>query len=334
MVGVVSEAMTTLSNTEVGPISSADRRAKYLSSTTQMLVRCSVVSWHDGRLDHMRALAEHAHWQVVHCRDAREALRAAFKNTLSLAVIDMPAVDSESYQSYRGLAERIIEVGKVIGASDMLMVLCTSTQSVQEEIWARQLGAWTYLPFAGTDVPFAGSLPSEESATAYNAAMVRGSMIKGGMPMADGSPPNGDERTAGQSGADRKTDGRVKESRMTTPMKVGEAGEVGIGPTGIGMDGKPPDVPTGSDGPTAADSKTGPLLPLSGPFDHEGLLMVFREARLALANMTASQTKIGTRMGTNIGWDLKLTDDTSKGRSTSSQTCQENGLQKKNDQPR
>ena len=259
-------AMATLSKTVVEPVSAAGRHAVCVPNVSRMVLRCCVVSWHSGRLAHLRALAELENWKVVHCRNARDALRAAFSDPLSLTVIDLPSFASETYVSYRELAERMCEVGKVGGETDMLLVLCSSSQSVQEEIWARELGVWNYFRFAN-------GLPADLN------RQIQGDVVQEGSIAGDGVAPD-------QASPDRITSRAVENGALS---KNGLAGSR-----------------TGEDERNGLVCVSAPLL--EGPFDDAGLLMVFGEARIALANMNSAHGNAGAQHGGHRGWDLKLAD--------------------------
>jgi hypothetical protein len=162
----------------------------------------------------------------------------------------------------------------VDGANDMLLVLCTSAQSVQEEIWARELGVWNYCPF-GDDLA-----PSEMTTNCT------GSVTSDPM---DGL-------------------GRSNSSQLNSKGHLPRIAERVSGPTASGANGQA-------------------SVPLKGSIDHAGLLMVFSEARIALANMEASRNNTGAQAGANKAWDLKFLADTSPERFNHGWPYQENGCQ-------
>lgn len=140
--------MTTLSNTVISyPVPTSDRALRTGRAAIPDLLRCAVVSWHAERCEHIRRAAECEAWVALVCEDEREAMQCAFRENLPLAIVDLPLAEASRYPDFRELARRLCEVGKSDGTGDMLLVVCTSAESVQEEIWARQLGVWSYLPF-------------------------------------------------------------------------------------------------------------------------------------------------------------------------------------------
>jgi ActR/RegA family two-component response regulator len=103
------------------------------------LLRCLVVSLNARRRRLIRAAAESQAWDAFVCRDAGEFLRAAFKRSVPLVVVDMPRETSKHYSELQQAVDRAKQVS---GA--LLVVAGWSGQSI-EEIWARKLGAWSYL---------------------------------------------------------------------------------------------------------------------------------------------------------------------------------------------
>jgi hypothetical protein len=73
------------------------------------------------------------------CRDAGEFLRAAFKRSVPLVIVDLPAEDSPDYWALRDATTRAKQI------SNALLVVAGSGAASGEELWARQLGAWSYL---------------------------------------------------------------------------------------------------------------------------------------------------------------------------------------------
>ncbi len=129
------------------------------------VMRCAVVSPCSERLEGIRLAAEREAWEAIVCKDASAMLRCVFRETLPLSIVDMPPAAGDEYEDYRAIAERLSE----IGGSNMLLVVCADTESVQEEIWARQLGIWSYLPLANLS-PKNLTLRSPNGAQAHDGA--------------------------------------------------------------------------------------------------------------------------------------------------------------------
>jgi hypothetical protein len=103
------------------------------------LLRCLVVSSSADRRRLIRASAELRAWEAIACRDAGEFLRAVFKRAVPLIVVDLPSEDSPEYWALRDAADRAKQ------ASNSLVAVAGFGVVDGEEIWARSLGAWSYL---------------------------------------------------------------------------------------------------------------------------------------------------------------------------------------------
>jgi ActR/RegA family two-component response regulator len=98
---------------------------------------CLIVS---SRTAYSEALAETASrsgWETSVCATAEEAHRCLEQLYPQLAFVDL--VDSNE-MALRGVARRAAESRRV------LLVICGHEEKLAEELWARELGAWFYLP--------------------------------------------------------------------------------------------------------------------------------------------------------------------------------------------
>ncbi len=77
-------------------------------------------------------------WETVVCPDSEAGWLTLTRQRFQLAMIDMDGVSTT--EGLRQLCEEIAEAKK------MLLMLCGNEGNALEEIWARQLGAWLYLP--------------------------------------------------------------------------------------------------------------------------------------------------------------------------------------------
>jgi hypothetical protein len=103
------------------------------------LLRCLVVSASADRRRLIRASAEQRAWEAILCRDAGEFLRAVFKRAVPLIVVDLPSEDSPEYWALRDATDRARQT------SNSLVAIAGFGVSDGEELWARSLGAWSYL---------------------------------------------------------------------------------------------------------------------------------------------------------------------------------------------
>jgi hypothetical protein len=104
------------------------------------LLRCLVLTWSEGRADLLRSAARNESWQATVNVDTREFLRNVFLLRVPLTFVDLPAIQQQKYTVWQNAAERAKDL------SDSLVVICGVGGDSAEEIWARQLGAWAYLP--------------------------------------------------------------------------------------------------------------------------------------------------------------------------------------------
>jgi hypothetical protein len=79
-------------------------------------------------------------WSTICCRDADSAESAAYRRLVQLALIDLSSGSAGPPPRMRRLVERLT------AQRDLLVALCGRDADAIEEVWARQLGAWLYLP--------------------------------------------------------------------------------------------------------------------------------------------------------------------------------------------
>ena len=103
------------------------------------LLRCLIVSGTAERRRLIRAAAEQETWDAIVCRDAGEFLRAAYKRSVPLMIVDLPSEESPNYWALRDATDRAKQI------SDALVAVAGAGASEGEELWARTLGAWSYL---------------------------------------------------------------------------------------------------------------------------------------------------------------------------------------------
>jgi len=116
------------------------KQAQALSRESIAVLQCLVVSVSQARRNLLSQGAEEAGWQTVICRDANQGL-ANFRRTLfRLALVDLDH-QSETPPGFRELCKAL-----VTPSSKMLLGICGREGQPEEEIWARQLGVWLYLP--------------------------------------------------------------------------------------------------------------------------------------------------------------------------------------------
>ena len=115
------------------------------------VLRCLVVSLSAERRRLIRAAAEAQAWDAIVCRDAGEFLRVVFKRSVPLILVDLPEVHFAGYRELRDAAEAARQ------CSQSLLVV-SGSEGASEEIWARGLGAWSYLSEAVSQRGFEAAL--------------------------------------------------------------------------------------------------------------------------------------------------------------------------------
>lgn len=101
---------------------------------------CLVISGEASRRQRFVAAAAFAGWGECASPEDVAGLRDAADGDVSLAIIDLASPVGERVDDTVALAEELAS------RPHTLVVICGSEDSVDEELWARQLGVWLYLP--------------------------------------------------------------------------------------------------------------------------------------------------------------------------------------------
>ena len=125
----------SLSSTEVRP---AAYRPVGKRTTT---LRCLVVSEDQVRLELLAAAASDAGFEPIVCSDAASAWMLSKRDELHLAFVDLASVSDET--AAKDLGEHLSRDRK------LLVAVCGAEDEPLQEIWARKIGAWLYLPGIG-----------------------------------------------------------------------------------------------------------------------------------------------------------------------------------------
>ncbi len=107
------------------------------------LLHCLMLTWCDERTDLLRTAAENESWQTTVHLDIQEYLRNLFRLRVPLTLIDLPTWDSNGYTGFQRAANH------ASGACNTQVIVCGNEDLQEEEIWARGLGVWAYLPGDG-----------------------------------------------------------------------------------------------------------------------------------------------------------------------------------------
>lgn len=101
---------------------------------------CQIVSASAARREQFASAAEAAGWEVAVFRSADAATSAAARQRYGLTMLDLAGLSPDEASAFRRCAEQ------VASAAESLVMLCGQDGDALEEIWARQLGVWLYLP--------------------------------------------------------------------------------------------------------------------------------------------------------------------------------------------
>jgi DNA-binding response OmpR family regulator len=109
---------------------------------------CLVVAADDARRENFGFAAREGGWDVTLCCDSAAALSQAGQKLLHLAIVDLSGAANPERANFRFLVEQLA------CTSRMLLLVCGSLDDSREEVWARHLGVWMYLPGAidGTEL--------------------------------------------------------------------------------------------------------------------------------------------------------------------------------------
>ncbi|HEY1598308.1 MAG TPA: hypothetical protein VGG64_01810 [Pirellulales bacterium] len=105
-------------------------------------VECLVVATDEGRRENLGFVAREGGWNVTLCREPAEAIAQARQRLLQMAIVDLSGSVASDSASYRFLVEQLA------CTSRMLLLVCGNVDDTREEVWARHLGVWMYLPGA------------------------------------------------------------------------------------------------------------------------------------------------------------------------------------------
>ncbi|MBN1851372.1 MAG: hypothetical protein JW829_01560 [Pirellulales bacterium] len=102
--------------------------------------RCLIASNNAPHVSMFSRAATEQGWEPVICHDAKTAAREAICQQIQMAVIDVAQNGTVPDNQFREIAERLVS------EKNALVMICGSEDNPEEEIWARQIGAWLYLP--------------------------------------------------------------------------------------------------------------------------------------------------------------------------------------------
>ena len=106
-------------------------------------LQCLVVAAEPARGALWTSAAHDAGWKTMVSHDAVTARRHAERTLFRLAIVDLQGAELDGQtngDAFRPLVERLA------ASSDLLLAVCGREGDADLEIWARQLGAWLFLP--------------------------------------------------------------------------------------------------------------------------------------------------------------------------------------------
>lgn len=129
-VGITSEEVRSL-----GGQPAASRSARVPG-----LLKCLVLSGDRGLRGRLDAVSELSGWSACDAPEHTSDLQAVVDGDYQLVIADVA----------KPLGDRVNDTVEIVeefaSRPGTLVVVCGSESSVDEELWARQIGAWVYLP--------------------------------------------------------------------------------------------------------------------------------------------------------------------------------------------
>jgi hypothetical protein len=106
------------------------------------LSRCLVVTGQAGFRNRLTAATELAGWEECDAPKTDGDIRSAIDGDYRLVLVDIANPVGNRVSDMVELAEEFA------ARPETLVVICGPEDGIDEELWARQLGAWVYLPGA------------------------------------------------------------------------------------------------------------------------------------------------------------------------------------------
>jgi DNA-binding NtrC family response regulator len=101
------------------------------------VLQCLIVSADPARRAMFERAATDGGWKTSLCVNATEALAHIDRFGAQLAIVDLEGHDMREFHPV---------VERLAATNGMLLIVCGNEGRIEEEIWARQSGAWLYLP--------------------------------------------------------------------------------------------------------------------------------------------------------------------------------------------
>ena len=130
----------------VGGDRTSEREESGFAESSPMRSGCLVFGLEPTRRQFLVQAARSAGWDAVECGEEQIAAGPRMFEGQHLIIFDLETPDGSTAVPLQTPTERAAR------QSGILLVLCGNEGNVAEEIWARQLGVWLYLPGAVDNV--------------------------------------------------------------------------------------------------------------------------------------------------------------------------------------
>ena len=111
------------------------------SRSSTSLYRCLIVSASQSRREMLSEAAMDGGWDTFVFSDAENALSEFRRTRFQLAFVDLDGFGAAPEEELRDLCQQLATAG-----GELLLAVCGREGDGLQEIWARQLGVWLYLP--------------------------------------------------------------------------------------------------------------------------------------------------------------------------------------------
>jgi hypothetical protein len=126
------------------------------------LGKCLIVSPDRAKREMISLAATEAGWDTIVCADEHHAMTAVARTRFEMAWVDLEV--GPTVAALQGCCQAVAALPNV------LLVICGHEDDQEEEIWARQLGVWLYLPGLSLDHASEISLLCEQAQLAAGSA--------------------------------------------------------------------------------------------------------------------------------------------------------------------
>ncbi len=125
-------------------VSDVSREQSAAAQKKTTAAHCLIASAVQAKRELLSDAATQAGWDTVVCADAQNATAAARRAKFQMAWIDLDH-HGQTSSGFRELCQTLA------ATPSMLLAVCGHEGDPKEEIWARQLGIWLYLPGISID---------------------------------------------------------------------------------------------------------------------------------------------------------------------------------------